>query len=117
MHKRTIIMLVIMALMVSALSGWLISRYYHEQFYVYAGAVPAQFDSAFLEPIPSVVPIAIIGSGCAGLSAAIYGARLHYHTVVFEGKHPGGQLTGTTWVENWPGMDKILGTDIILRLK
>lgn len=64
-----------------------------------------------------IVPLAIIGSGCAGLAAAVYGARLHIPTVVFEGKKPGGQLTTTTWVENWPAFEKILGTDIILRLK
>lgn len=65
----------------------------------------------------TLIPVAIIGSGCAGLSAAVYGARLHMHTIVFEGKKPGGQLTTTTWVENWPAFEKILGTDIIMRLK
>ncbi|HBL98757.1 TPA: hypothetical protein DDZ86_03885 [Candidatus Dependentiae bacterium] len=60
-----------------------------------------------------IVPIAILGSGPAGLAAALYGARGGVHTVVFEGKQPGGQLMGTSWVENWPGMTKRMGPDLI----
>lgn len=61
----------------------------------------------------NIVPIAVIGSGPAGLSAALYGARGGNHTIVFEGPKPGGQLMGTSWVENWPGMPKKLGPDLI----
>jgi thioredoxin reductase (NADPH) len=64
-----------------------------------------------------VVPLAIIGSGPAGLSAAVYGARFNIHTVVFEGKNPGGQLMGTSDVENWPGIGRELGSRIIDRIK
>lgn len=65
----------------------------------------------------NVIPFAIIGSGPAGLSAALYGARSALYTVVFEGDMPGGLLTQTTYVENWPGIPKALGIDIIEGLK
>lgn len=71
------------------------------------------FDLKQLASKEKLVPIAIIGSGPAGLSAALYGARLGFDTVVFEGPKPGGQLTETGFVENWPGVGRKSGPAIM----
>ena len=63
-----------------------------------------------------IIPIVVIGSGPAGLTAAYHCSRLGYDATVISGPHAGGQLMGAGEVENMPGVDVQPGADIIKML-
>lgn len=62
-------------------------------------------------------PLIIIGSGPAGLTAALYASRGNLHPLLIEGATPGGQLIGTSYVENWPGEKSILGPKLMENMR
>jgi thioredoxin reductase (NADPH) len=59
----------------------------------------------------------IIGSGPAGYTAGVYGARAMLNPILVQGMEPGGQLTTTTEVENWPGDTEVQGPDLMVRME
>jgi thioredoxin reductase (NADPH) len=61
--------------------------------------------------------VLIIGSGPAGYTAAVYASRAMLNPILVQGLEPGGQLTTTTEVENWPGDTEVQGPDLMIRMQ
>lgn len=61
--------------------------------------------------------IIVLGAGPAGLTAALYAARSNLAPLVFQGPTPGGQLMGTSLVENWPGTISIMGPELMKNMR
>ena len=59
----------------------------------------------------------IIGSGPAGYTAGVYGARAMLQPLLVQGLEPGGQLTTTTEVENWPGEVEVQGPELMVKME
>ena len=61
--------------------------------------------------------VLIIGSGPAGYTAGVYASRAMLDPILVQGIEPGGQLTTTTEVENWPGDSEVQGPDLMIRMQ
>lgn len=64
-----------------------------------------------------IKPLIIVGSGPAALTAGIYACRAGIVPLLIEGTAPGGQLMGTSYVENWPGAKRVLGPQLMMDMR
>lgn len=82
-----------------------------------SSAMPSIIQKQYFDGVKDIGEVVILGSGPAGSAAALYAARSGRKPIVLAGDVPGGLLTKTRWVENWPGADRILGPDLVAQLQ
>ena len=85
--------------------------------YIGADPLPLSFVENAPMSQPRPVKVLIIGSGPAGYTAAVYASRAMLNPVLVQGMQPGGQLTITTEVENWPGDTEVQGPELMARME
>lgn len=113
-------LLLIGSLLIIGIAGSVyVSVNFKEQFSCKPSSASASgtVNASTLKNVPDLIPVAIIGAGPAGLSAALFAAREQYYTVVFKGPKSGGLLADTALVENWPGILRQKGGDIMKTLE
>ena len=106
MNKRAILRISLLCAMIMAVGVTL-----------QAGISAEQINIAKALHKSKLVPVAIIGAGPAGLSAAVYTARAQIPTYVFTGGSVGGHLNDIQQIENWPALPRTSGESIAKRLE
>lgn len=87
-------------------------------YYYFSHAIKKQsFIMESLSREKNLVPVVVIGSGPAGLSAALFTSRANFKTIVIAGQQEGGQLMEAAYVENWPAKKKMSGSQMMKELK
>ena len=64
-----------------------------------------------------IYDLIILGGGCAGLTAGIYAGRAGLRTLILENGMPGGQAVTAGTIENYPGLPRITGTELVARMQ
>lgn len=100
-----------------AVAGFLIFAVFYKHMAICSNKKSSEYDLSKLSEYSDVYPVVVCGSGPAGWSAAIYTSRAGYPTLVLKGDLPGGQLTKTSYIENWPGQEKVLGATLMEELE
>jgi len=75
------------------------------------------FTSAFAQQKEEIVPVIVLGGGVGGITSSLYLSRSGIKPLVIEGRHPGGVITYTHKIQNWPGEEAISGGELFEKLR